>query len=137
MEFRPGAPSEVNVLNWDEIQAFMSAAMIASAPSVQAVTGVFWQATQPVSVASLPSLAQTFARIKAKQFASTEEVRYDIPASLVSADIYTGVNTDATATSTATWTVIRSYFDANGNPARERIKSGISWDNRAAAGNWT
>lgn len=82
-----------------------------------------------------PVSADEFSRIKNKEFADTEEVRYEIPASLVSASIYTGVAADGTATSAAAWTVIRSYFDANGNPERERIRASVVWDNRTSG--WT
>lgn len=76
-----------------------------------------------------------FARIKEKKYKDTEEVRYDIPASLISADIYVGVATDGTATASASWVVLRTYFDASGNPSRERIRTGVAWDNRTSG--WT
>lgn len=71
-----------------------------------------------------------FYRIKNRYFKDTEEIRYDIAASLISGDIYTGVAPDGTATSAASWTVIRTYFDANGNPSRERIRTGVVWNSR-------
>lgn len=79
--------------------------------------------------------APEFWRIKNKRFTSSEEVRYDIPASLISASIYTGVAADGTATSSAVWTVIRTYFDSLGNPSRERIRTNVAWDSRTAG--WT
>lgn len=76
--------------------------------------------------------ASEFWRIKNKRYTDTEEVRYDIAADLANGDIYTGVATDGTATSSATWTIIRTYFDANGNPSRERIRFNVAWDSRTA-----
>lgn len=73
-----------------------------------------------------------FSRIKNRNFADTEEVRYDVPTSVISGAIYTGLATAGTATSAATWTIVRSLFDANGNPSREQIKTSVIWDNRAA-----
>lgn len=82
-----------------------------------------------------PGLSTEFARIKDKRFKDTEESRYDIPADLTSASIYTGVAPDGTLTSAANWTIIRTYFDANGLPNRERIRTGVAWDSRTIG--WT
>lgn len=73
-----------------------------------------------------------FARINMKRFLDTEEARYDIPAVLASASIYTGVAADGTAEATATWTVTRTYFDASGNPNRQRIRFNVAWSSRTS-----
>lgn len=70
-------------------------------------------------------------RILQKEFADDEEVRYEIPATLASGDIYIGVADDGTATSAELWNVVRIYFDANENPTRLRLQTAIAWDNRA------
>lgn len=70
-------------------------------------------------------------RIMNKQFTDAEEARYDIPADLTSSSIYIGVATDGTATSAASWNIVRVYFDGNKKPSRLRIQQSISWDNRA------
>lgn len=72
----------------------------------------------------------SFTRIKEKRFQDTEEVRYDIPGTLANGQIYVGVAPDGTATSTASWDVVRTDFDANANPTRDRIQKGIAWDSR-------
>lgn len=80
-----------------------------------------------------------FARILANEFEDSEEVRYDIPANSVlqkNGSSYTGIAPDGTLTSAASWTIVRSYYDANGNLSRQRIRKNISWDNRAVATNW-
>jgi hypothetical protein len=79
-----------------------------------------------------------FARILAKEFEDTEEVRYDTPnaAGLINGSAYAGIAPDGSATSAAVWTVVRTYYDPNSNPSRQRIKKGIAWDNRAVAANW-
>lgn len=79
--------------------------------------------------------AAEFWRIKNKRFYDTEEVRYDIPATLTNQSIYTGVAPDGTATAATTWTIIRTYFDGNANPIRERIRFNVAWDNRSVG--WT
>jgi hypothetical protein len=71
-----------------------------------------------------------FIRLKNKKFLDTEEVRYDIPAILTNGDIYVGINTDGASTTSATWTVGRTYFDANGNPSRDRFRLNVEWDSR-------
>lgn len=60
-----------------------------------------------------------------------EEIRRDE----TTTDDYHGVNTDGTATSATTWRVVR-FYKTNGLIVRVRYKTGISWDNRAVAGNW-
>ncbi len=79
--------------------------------------------------------AAEFWRIEQKRFSDTEEVRYDIPTTLTSASIYVGVAADSTATATASWTIIRTYFDSNGLPNRKRIRFNVAWDSRTAG--WT
>lgn len=77
-------------------------------------------------------LADTFDRMKNKNFKDTEEVRYDIPTSFTSTAIYVGLAPAGTATSAASWAIVRTLFDANGNPSRDQIKLNVIWDNRAA-----
>lgn len=78
-----------------------------------------------------------FWRIKNKRFSDTEEVRYEIVEAIVAdkpvvQNIYTGVAPDGTATSSESWIVIRSYFNAiTGSPERERIRFNVAWDDRA------
>lgn len=80
----------------------------------------------------LGEFSDEFNRIKMKRFKDTEEVRYDIPVDVANSDIYTGVAADGTLTSSASWTIIRTYFDANGNPTRERFRTGVAWDDRTS-----
>lgn len=40
---------------------------------------------------------------------------------------YFGMATDGTATTTASWTVLRIYQDANGNPVRWRTVASVAW----------
>lgn len=81
---------------------------------------------------NVPAPSAEMTRILQKEFADTEEVRYEVPSSLVGADIYIGVAADGTATSATDWNVVRVYFDANENPTRARIQLDISWDDRAS-----
>lgn len=90
--------------------------------------------TDRLPVDDLPT---EFWRIKNKRFRDNEEVRHDVPVSLINGSIYTAVNTDGTATSSATWTIIRVRFDSNENPSREQIRFNKSWDDRANPTNWT
>jgi hypothetical protein len=76
--------------------------------------------------------ADNFSRIKKKEFFDTEEVLYDIPANLPSSFIYTGVAIAGTSSATATWSVIRTSFDSNGNPSRDQFRTGVSWTARAS-----
>jgi len=103
-----------------------SAQVATLTPQTDALTDTELRAAQvPVT-----DEAAEFWRIKNRRFEDTEEVRYDIAADLVNGDIYAGVAPDGTSTATASWTVIRTYFDANGNPSRERIRTGVAWDSR-------
>lgn len=47
-------------------------------------------------------------------------------------DRYHGAAPDGTATSSATWDVVRFYKDASKNIVRVRFRSGVAWDDRAA-----
>jgi YD repeat-containing protein len=78
-----------------------------------------------------------FARLLARQIEDTEEIRYDIPppAALVNAASYAGIAPAGTATSAASWIVVRTDYDATGNPTRMRIRKAVAWDNRALG--WT
>lgn len=71
-----------------------------------------------------------FYRITNKIIKDDEEVRYDIPTNLTGASIYIGVAADGTATSSALWTVVRYYFDANDNPNRARVRKNVVWTDR-------
>lgn len=71
-----------------------------------------------------------FSRIKERRFLDTEEVRYDIPASLPNAAIYVGVAPAVSAVTAAVWSVVRTDFDGNGNPQRDRIRKNVQWDLR-------
>lgn len=64
---------------------------------------------------------------------TNEELRSD---DISLGDLYHGRAVDGTATSVASWEVIRFYRTTSGLITRVRYKSGISWDNRASAGNW-
>lgn len=75
--------------------------------------------------------ASVFKRLKDHEYQDGEEVRYDVPATLGSNYMYHALNVAGTATSAASWSIIRTSFDANGNPDREQFRTGISWDNRA------
>lgn len=44
--------------------------------------------------------------------------------------IYTGIAPDGTAESSAVWKIVRTYFDTNGKPTRERIRTNVAWDSR-------
>ena len=83
----------------------------------------------------LVNCSQAFWRIKNKIFLDTEEVRYDIPLVLTSAFVYVGLNTAGTATSSATWTIVRTSFDINANPNRDQIRTSVAWDSRTVG--WT
>lgn len=84
-----------------------------------------------IATSSLASRLGDFARLLDKQYLDTEEERVDMGAT----DIYIGVNTDGTATSSATWKIIRVYLDGSGNPTRRRYRSGVAWDSRTSG--WT
>lgn len=74
--------------------------------------------------------ASEFARINAKQYDDTEEVRFDIPVSKVNGVIYVGVAPSGSLESSSVWMVVRTDFDSNGNPNRQRYRSGVAWDSR-------
>jgi len=88
--------------------------------------------SEPDNPSYIEIVRAEFARIKNREFKDTEQVKYDIAPNLVNGDIYTGVADEAAVESDATWNVIRTYFDANGNPNQERIQLGIRWDQRTA-----
>jgi hypothetical protein len=88
------------------------------------------------AVGTVGVLAYDFARIKNKQFKDTETVLYDIPLILASGFIYTGVAPKGSSQSATVWSIIRSSFDANGNPSADQIALGIAWSARTA-GPWT
>ena len=89
----------------------------------------------PVVLASdqtitISAVSQAFTRIKNQEYLDSEEARYDIPASLPSGFIYAGVAPNGTATSAAAWTIVRTSFDASGNPTRDQIRTSVVWDSR-------
>lgn len=80
-----------------------------------------------------------FARILARQIEDTEEIRYDLPATpaaFQNGSSYAGLAPDDTPTADEAWSVVRTDYDAAGNPARMRIRRGIAWDDRADAATW-
>jgi len=80
-------------------------------------------------------VSSEFARINNEQFKDTEEVRYDIPASLILRDSFVGVASDGSDTAEGVWTVVKTTHDANGNKARSRVRTGVKWDFRTEG--WT
>jgi len=82
-----------------------------------------------------PTPGDTFARLENKTFRIDEELRYDIPTSLVSTSMYIGLSGLGTATSEANWAIMKTDFDSNGQPIRKQIKLSIAWDNRVT-GPW-
>jgi len=71
-----------------------------------------------------------FARLKADMFEEAEEIRYDIPPSLPDAAIYVGAAPSGAGTDEGVWDVVKTDFDSNGNPARDRFARDIVWDDR-------
>lgn len=75
-----------------------------------------------------------FARILARQIEDSEEVRIDLPATpaaFLNGASYMGVASQGSATDAAAWSIVRTDYDAAGNPSRMRIQRGIAWDERA------
>lgn len=79
-----------------------------------------------------------FARILARQIEDTEEIRYDLPptpAGYVNGASYAGVAPAGSETSAEVWSIVRTDYDAAGNPSRMRIRRSVAWDDRADG--WT
>jgi len=85
---------------------------------------------------TLGGLTDNFGRLKNKQFKDTETVLYDIPLVLVSSFSYLGVAAKGSSQSATVWNIIRTSFDANGNPSADQIALGIAWSARVS-GPWT
>lgn len=83
-----------------------------------------------INSASTSATSSLFTRIKQREFFNTEEVLYDIPASIPSGFIYVGLATAGTSSSTAAWSIVRTSFDSNGNPSGDKFKTGVSWTAR-------
>lgn len=94
---------------------------------VVSVPGVATDATLALRNNSFATL------INAQPSSTSDEIRMD---DVAGGDLYIGRNADGTATSTATWEVVRIYRTATGQTTRMRYKTGISWDNRANGANW-
>lgn len=61
-----------------------------------------------------------------------EEIRYDLaPAKIFSTDMI-GLAPRGTATSDATWTILKVEYDGSGNLTREQSFSAVAWDDRAS-----
>lgn len=61
-----------------------------------------------------------------------DELRLD---DIAGGDLYIGRAPDTTATSAASWEVVRIYRTATGATTRIRYRTGVVWDNRTAG--WT
>jgi hypothetical protein len=71
-----------------------------------------------------------FARLKADMYEEGEEIRYDIPATLAGGAVYVGAAPAGSGTGETVWDVVKTDFDSNGNPSRDRFARDIAWDNR-------
>lgn len=70
-----------------------------------------------------------FKRILKFEPVAGEELRAD---DVAGGDRYHGAAADGTATSAASWRVVRFYRDATGGITRVRYRTGVAWDNRAS-----
>lgn len=69
-----------------------------------------------------------FANILKFEPAAGEEIRREETVT----DDYHGAAPDGTATSAASWAVVRFYKDVSGNITRVRYRENVAWDARAA-----
>lgn len=90
----------------------------------------------PISGTISQTLLDNFGRIKNKQFKDTETVLYDIPLVPANSFAYVGVAPKGSSQSATVWNIIRTSFDANGNPSADQIALSIAWSARAT-GPWT
>lgn len=121
-----------NGSTWDRVRGDITNGVDVDVTRSALPTGAATSAKQDTLAAEFTS---EFTRIKEKRFKDTEEVRHDIPVSLISGQIYTGKAPAGSATSATVWDIVRVDFDASGNPSRERIQTGIAWDSRTSG--WT
>ena len=73
-----------------------------------------------------------FDRIAKARAVVGEELRFD---DVIGGDLYIGAAPEGTATSAASWDVVRYYRTAAGAITRQRYQTGIAWDDRATG--WT
>lgn len=66
---------------------------------------------------------------KATPSANTVEIRFD---DIVAGDLYIGEAPDGTATSAASWKVVRYYRTATGLLTRLRYRTGVVWDSHTS-----
>ncbi|HWY35977.1 MAG TPA: hypothetical protein VNX68_15140 [Nitrosopumilaceae archaeon] len=82
------------------------------------------------SVTSVASL-DAFTRLQLDYVLSTEEVRWDLPASYANAFTYKGIAPSGSPTSSPVWQVVRVSFNNIQRKTREQFQANIAWDNRA------
>jgi hypothetical protein len=81
------------------------------------------------NVTSIASL-DAFTRLQLDYVLSTEEVRWDIPASYVNGFTYKGIAPAGSPTSATVWQVARTSFNNLSRKTREQFQANIAWDNR-------
>jgi len=74
--------------------------------------------------------ASSFTKIKRDLYRDDEQVLYDVPSPPASAKMYSGFANESATTAQTVWDIVRTTYDANGNPASEGIALGIAWDDR-------
>ena len=72
--------------------------------------------------------------INAQPRSVVDEIRMD---DVAGGDLFLGRNVENTATSATSWEVVKISRTATGLTTRIQYQDGISWDDRAAAGNWS
>lgn len=100
--------------------------------STVALDGPTLAALETITIANPPTsidaTSEDFRRLLKFEPTSGQELR----AEDLSTDRYHGAAPDGTATSAASWKVVRFDKDAAGNITRVRYRTGVAWDSRAA-----
>lgn len=80
-----------------------------------------------------PTYEDVFYRIETKIWRVDEEIRYDIPVSLVNATTYIGVSGIGTSTGANQWAIVRTDYNSDQIPTRKQCLYNQSWSGRTLA----